>query len=896
MENKENSSSSSVESSQNISTNREIVEYNDRLSDSTMNASDLDTTIDGLVGNSADSDGNTLTETDNVAELGQSSENISGSDNRVESNEIDNLHQGAGSSSKNNLNSIKISDLKSRISSANDSTAVDSNVSSDMSHNQPNSGSASANVCASTSRDNDGASISDTSSLLPSTSEFNDEIPAGTSEFNAEIPSATSEFNAEIPAGTSHVFKTPTPVRVFSNNRTVVRSEKRKRRAALCGFAGNGKYRRLNSGSRIRSKYRGRVAASNSRRNFTDHNLPSTSRLNILNRSIDSLEEASSSMSNQELNVSSESENELIQIARTGTDQQESSEFRNPISTVDSSSSYQFEMGSVIDDHLGLENTSDENLAFHVNSGAFEDADSTLSLSDAWDDSSGGSSVPERHVGRGNPDADEVAELEEALEDLEEGIDTEHTSLPMDFITSTPLLLDSPNEEVLNAAFLGINTNSKHVNDLLKSCKPPEDGFVQSRGTLRYAGDYIIGPCLGTSPVQSIVQCLARKKGTNDFYTMKILTIQDSVEETQDGRQGKMLLHTEHSLLSMLGDHPGVIKCHGLFQDYAYDCVRRKDEAKRPSYMSRNVATTTGDTSTSFSTSSTGNILFGNRSTSSSRHTFSNTLPAFGQHAMIGSLHSNGQRMSNERRERMRRQHTQAQSRVNRFTSMLHPQATLQTVPVQSQNSNVNGAPRPHDVRQPTGVRLGRPGTSFAILDRTSSVANETRRSFRSAMFPQIHGRSSTRPVSSSSRLRATQPLNLSTQASTTTPSSPSQFVRSSISFPTSNTNSASFPISTSRPAPEFGRSPTTTTSSIRPVVSSIPYLVRPSSHSVNPASSSAPLVILTYSISSSSSTRSLSTTTTSTTSSQSEAVQSSSSALSLPADHFYRPMVYETT
>ena len=48
---------------------------------------------------------------------------------------------------------------------------------------------------------------------------------------------------------------------------------------------------------------------------------------------------------------------------------------------------------------------------------------------------------------------------------------------------------------------------------------------------------------------------------------MKILTIQDDdEEETQDDRQGKMLLHTEHSLLSLLGDHPGVIKMHALFQ------------------------------------------------------------------------------------------------------------------------------------------------------------------------------------------------------------------------------------------------------------------------------------------------------------------------------------------
>lgn len=33
----------------------------------------------------------------------------------------------------------------------------------------------------------------------------------------------------------------------------------------------------------------------------------------------------------------------------------------------------------------------------------------------------------------------------------------------------------------------------------------------------------------------------------------------------QDERQGKMLLHTEFSLLSMLKNQPGVIQQHGMF-------------------------------------------------------------------------------------------------------------------------------------------------------------------------------------------------------------------------------------------------------------------------------------------------------------------------------------------
>lgn len=41
--------------------------------------------------------------------------------------------------------------------------------------------------------------------------------------------------------------------------------------------------------------------------------------------------------------------------------------------------------------------------------------------------------------------------------------------------------------------------------------------------TLKRAGPYLLGPRLGTSPVRSIVQCLARKEGTDDFYSLKVI-------------------------------------------------------------------------------------------------------------------------------------------------------------------------------------------------------------------------------------------------------------------------------------------------------------------------------------------------------------------------------------
>ena len=74
-------------------------------------------------------------------------------------------------------------------------------------------------------------------------------------------------------------------------------------------------------------------------------------------------------------------------------------------------------------------------------------------------------------------------------------------------------------------------------------------------------------PFLDRLPVQSIVQCLSRKEGTDDFYTLKILTMsQNLLDESQEERQGKMLLHTEYSLLDLLSTQDGIVHHHGIFK------------------------------------------------------------------------------------------------------------------------------------------------------------------------------------------------------------------------------------------------------------------------------------------------------------------------------------------
>lgn len=53
------------------------------------------------------------------------------------------------------------------------------------------------------------------------------------------------------------------------------------------------------------------------------------------------------------------------------------------------------------------------------------------------------------------------------------------------------------------------------------------------------------------------------------IWLRQILTLEERVDssgETQEERQGKMLLHTEYSLLSLLHNQDGVVHHHGLFQ------------------------------------------------------------------------------------------------------------------------------------------------------------------------------------------------------------------------------------------------------------------------------------------------------------------------------------------
>ncbi|XP_059610192.1 uncharacterized protein LOC132257343 [Phlebotomus argentipes] len=102
----------------------------------------------------------------------------------------------------------------------------------------------------------------------------------------------------------------------------------------------------------------------------------------------------------------------------------------------------------------------------------------------------------------------------------------------------------------------------------------PRSGTPVNRKIMKRAGPYILGPKLGNGPVESIAQYLARKENTGDYYQLKILVLNAQpgcVKSQEDEKQGKLLLHSEYQLLTMLQNEEGIIRSHELFSDIAFE-------------------------------------------------------------------------------------------------------------------------------------------------------------------------------------------------------------------------------------------------------------------------------------------------------------------------------------
>lgn len=114
----------------------------------------------------------------------------------------------------------------------------------------------------------------------------------------------------------------------------------------------------------------------------------------------------------------------------------------------------------------------------------------------------------------------------------------------------------------------------------------PRSGTLVERNRVRMAGPYVIGHELGTSPGVPQTQYLARLENTNDFYLLKILSYDIESEMTnKETQQGKTLIHTEYTILSLLADLDGIIHHHGLFCDFALE----EKQVESPDHPGRGV-------------------------------------------------------------------------------------------------------------------------------------------------------------------------------------------------------------------------------------------------------------------------------------------------------------------
>lgn len=91
---------------------------------------------------------------------------------------------------------------------------------------------------------------------------------------------------------------------------------------------------------------------------------------------------------------------------------------------------------------------------------------------------------------------------------------------------------------------------------------------------LEQAGPFLIGKELtpvNAAPVKIIKEYLGKRPGSDEVVLLKVLAATKAdycnSDKAEEIRQGKMLLHTEFTILSLLHGMPGICRHHGLFKD-----------------------------------------------------------------------------------------------------------------------------------------------------------------------------------------------------------------------------------------------------------------------------------------------------------------------------------------
>lgn len=102
-------------------------------------------------------------------------------------------------------------------------------------------------------------------------------------------------------------------------------------------------------------------------------------------------------------------------------------------------------------------------------------------------------------------------------------------------------------------------------------------------------GVYFIGPKVTfcNHPIKDITECIAKRENSEEYVVFKILNC--THEKKDSNSLGKILLHNERVVLSLLQDKQGVIHHHGLFKYYdkfilVLDCVMSHEHDKKGLY------------------------------------------------------------------------------------------------------------------------------------------------------------------------------------------------------------------------------------------------------------------------------------------------------------------------
>ncbi|KAK6631724.1 hypothetical protein RUM43_013788 [Polyplax serrata] len=122
------------------------------------------------------------------------------------------------------------------------------------------------------------------------------------------------------------------------------------------------------------------------------------------------------------------------------------------------------------------------------------------------------------------------------------------------------------------------DSNNEQSND----CKEGEKNVLSSSKADLEAGSYFLGPPIKKCVRSPVTVRLGRKKGTDEYYLMKILVLDDSNTSDRGLYIRRTVFHNEYAILSLLKHQEGIIQLHDFFKDYIYKEVDgKKQKLKR---------------------------------------------------------------------------------------------------------------------------------------------------------------------------------------------------------------------------------------------------------------------------------------------------------------------------